>query len=40
MNVSGDYILTVTAPNDCTAQATAVVVLDDDLPEFTVAGGR
>jgi hypothetical protein len=39
VNVSGDYILTVTAPNDCTAQATAVVVLDDELPEFTVAGG-
>ncbi len=40
VNVSGNYVLTVTAPNNCTAQATAVVVLDDGLPDFDVAGGN
>ena len=38
VSVSGDYILTVTAQNNCTAQATAVVVLDDVLPDFSVEG--
>ena len=36
---SGDYILTVTAPNNCTSQAVAFVELDDALPDFTVQGG-
>ena len=39
VDVSGEYILTVTAPNNCTSQATAVVLLDDDLPDFSVQGG-
>ena len=37
--VSGEYILTVTAANNCTSQATAVVVLDNALPDFSVIGG-
>ena len=39
VNVSGDYILTVTAPNNCTAQATTVVIFDNEIPDFTVEGG-
>ncbi len=38
VSVSGDYVLTVTAQNNCTAQATAVVLLDDELPDFNVEG--
>lgn len=36
---AGDYVLVVTAPNNCTAEAVAVVVLDDGLPDFMVEGG-
>ncbi|MEO1261201.1 MAG: gliding motility-associated C-terminal domain-containing protein [Bacteroidota bacterium] len=39
VTVPGDYILTVTAPNDCTSQATAVVILDNALPDFEATGG-
>ncbi len=39
VTVAGNYVLTVTAPNNCTAQATAVVVLDNGLPDFEVDGG-
>ncbi len=34
----GDYILTVTAPNGCTAVDTAVVMQDGDLPGATAIG--
>ncbi|MFQ5447325.1 MAG: beta strand repeat-containing protein, partial [Saprospiraceae bacterium] len=38
VNVAGNYVLTVTAVNSCSAQATAVVFLDDAAPDVQVAG--
>jgi gliding motility-associated-like protein len=38
VNMAGNYVLTVTAANSCTAQATAVVYLDDAAPDIQVAG--
>jgi gliding motility-associated-like protein len=35
----GNYVLVVTSPNNCTAQATAVVLADDDPPVLQPAGG-
>lgn len=35
----GTYVLTVTAPNGCTATATALVDQDADLPDATATGG-
>ena len=39
VTVVGDYILTVTAPNGCTASSTAVVLPDDSLPTVSATGG-
>ncbi len=37
---AGNYVLTVTAANNCTAQATAVVILDNEPPDVTALGGN
>lgn len=39
VSLSGNYTLVVTAQNNCTAQATAVVILDDVPPAFQPVGG-
>ncbi|MBK6930787.1 MAG: gliding motility-associated C-terminal domain-containing protein [Saprospirales bacterium] len=39
VNVPGNYILTVTAPNGCTSTSVAVVNADDSLPTVSAAGG-
>lgn len=36
---SGTYILTVTSANGCSAEATATVFLDNQIPDITAAGG-
>jgi hypothetical protein len=36
VNVAGDYILTITAPNNCVAEGIAVVEQDADVPSITV----
>ncbi|MCD8540404.1 MAG: hypothetical protein LRY55_12035, partial [Leadbetterella sp.] len=38
--VAGDYIVTVTSANGCTATETAVVTEDAELPTVTVTGGE
>lgn len=40
INEAGDYILTVTGPNGCTAASTAVVVLDGDFPDAQAASSN
>ena len=37
---AGTYTLTVTAPNGCTATATAEVTADGDLPNISATGGE
>lgn len=39
VNVPGAYVLTATATNNCTAQALATVILDDDQPTILATGG-
>lgn len=39
VNISGDYILTITAPNGCVATETAQVLQDTDEPDATADGG-
>ncbi|MEK7257896.1 MAG: hypothetical protein AAB316_24270, partial [Bacteroidota bacterium] len=36
----GTYVLVVTAPNNCTAQASAVVILDNQPPDAQAVGGQ
>ena len=38
VSVAGSYVLTVTAPNNCTAQATALVVLNNQPPDAQAVG--
>lgn len=39
VNTVGNYVLTATAPNGCTATTTAMVLPDADLPNATADGG-
>ncbi|TNE59678.1 MAG: T9SS type B sorting domain-containing protein [Bacteroidetes bacterium] len=39
VSVSGDYQIVATAPNGCTAAATATVTADSDFPVVVVGGG-
>ncbi len=40
VNTSGDYVLTVTGPNGCTASATAAVILDGNFPDAQAASSN
>ncbi|MBK9338687.1 MAG: gliding motility-associated C-terminal domain-containing protein [Lewinellaceae bacterium] len=40
INVEGDYTLTVTGPNGCTASETVVVILDGDFPDAAAASSN
>jgi gliding motility-associated-like protein len=40
VNVPGAYTLTATASNNCTAQALATVVLNDEAPDIEATGGQ
>ncbi len=39
VNTVGDYVLTATAPNGCTATTTAMVLPDANLPNASASGG-
>ncbi|MBK8920028.1 MAG: hypothetical protein IPM81_00695 [Saprospirales bacterium] len=39
ISIPGQYILTATGPNGCTAHAEAVVTADSDFPQVQAAGG-
>lgn len=38
VGIPGDYVLTVAAPNGCTATATAAVTLEAGIPELSLTG--
>ena len=40
VNAQGDYVLTVTAPNGCTASATVAVILDGDFPDLVASSSN